>query len=154
MYLFICFCLSSLPITPNLNRKSSLLSWLPEPPPSFLHDSHRLRTMTCFSGLILSSSEKKENFRIEPRAPPSMPEAYKLDQSQHALLTGRDQSAEPGWANQSPSLALLTTQPPMVSSISCGCHRKCRTRACQNLLRLGFPRKAEAREAEQCSLWL
>lgn len=57
MYLFICFCLSSPLITPNLNRKSSLLSWLPEPPPSFLHDSHRLRTMTCFSGLILSSSE-------------------------------------------------------------------------------------------------
>lgn len=133
-----------------------------EPAPSFLHDSHRLRTMTCFSGLILSSSEnailpttltqKGRKTSSFSSGPP--PEAYKLDQSQHALLTGGDQSAEPGWANQNPSLALLTPRPPMVSSISFGCRKKCTTGSCQTLLRLGFPGKAEAREAEQCSLWL
>lgn len=44
-----------------------------------------------------------------------------------ALTPCREQSAEPHWANQSPSLALLTPRPPKVSSVSCRRLRKCRT---------------------------
>lgn len=43
-----------------------------------------------------------------------------------ALTPCREQSAEPHWANQSPSLALPTPRPPKVSSVSCRRRRKCR----------------------------